>query len=193
MSAVRSNALARNRIDAATRAIHALSRRSGPGVVRAGFAIVFIVFGALKLVGTSPVSGMLEAMFPWAPPGPLVAGLGLAEIALGAALLAFPRSVLVPVILIGHLAGTFLAFVLAPEWIFAGGVLHLSTEGEFVMKNLILIGALLMLIARSPGERRVAEVRGADRRSCGGPRHAAGSTHGEDSRPVFATSPRARR
>ena len=49
-------------------------------------------------------------------------------------------------VLAGHLAGTFLTFVTASELMFGANVYELTADGEFVVKNLVLIGAALVLI-----------------------------------------------
>jgi hypothetical protein len=50
-------------------------------------------------------------------------------------------------VLVGHLAGTFLTFVTATSLMFQNGnPLTLTSNGEFVVKNLVLISAALVLI-----------------------------------------------
>lgn len=63
---------------------------------------------------------------------------------------------MIPLALIGsHLAGTFVTIALAPERLFAhGNPLLITTEGEFVTKNIILIGAIVMLAGRRLNQRR---------------------------------------
>jgi len=54
--------------------------------------------------------------------------------------------------MVAHLTGTFLVLVLQPQVAFQdGNPLLLTTEGEFVVKNLVLIaGALLVAANLSP-------------------------------------------
>jgi putative oxidoreductase len=63
-------------------------------------------------------------------------------------------------VLVGHLAGTFLTFVTATSLMFQdGNPLALTSDGEFVVKNLILISAALVLIgvySRPAGQRAAA-------------------------------------
>ena len=77
---------------------------------------------------------------------------------LGVALLAGRALPAVVATLVAHLAGTFLVLVVQPEVAFQhGNPLLLTTEGEFVVKNLVLISGLLVLAARLPaGSRRPA-------------------------------------
>lgn len=49
-----------------------------------------------------------------------------------------------------HLSGTFLTFFMAPQLMFQhGGPMLLTADGEFVLKNLVLISAVLLLAASS--------------------------------------------
>ena len=118
--------------------------------------MVFVWFGALKVIGVSPVHDLLAQTLPFLAPNVVVPGLGIIEVVLGLAVAvgAFPRVVLI--VLVGHLAGTFLTFVTATHLMFqAGNPLELTANGEFVVKNLILISAALLLI--SSHTRRAAE------------------------------------
>ncbi len=52
---------------------------------------------------------------------------------------------------VAHLIGTFLVMIVQPAVAFQNGnPLLLTTEGEFVVKNLVLISALLMLAVQRP-------------------------------------------
>jgi putative oxidoreductase len=79
--------------------------------------------------------------------------VGAVEVALGTGLL---LGRFMPVWLVGvalQLAGTFLVLVLRPDVAFVGGnPLLLSVEGEYVVKNLVLLAATaaLALHSRSP-------------------------------------------
>lgn len=128
---------------------------AGAVLIRAGLALVFVWFGALKVAGISPVAPMLTQTFPFLDPNLLVRGLGVVEVVLGLGLIAWRRSVLPLVLLGGHLTGTFVTFVLAPARMFDGSLFAITTEGEFVVKNVILIGAILTLV----GARRAATTR----------------------------------
>lgn len=110
---------------------------------------VFIWFGALKVTGSSPVYELVARTLPWFPGHTVVPALGGLELALGAALVLglLPRVVL-PV-LVAHLGGTFLTFAMVPAMMFRdANPLLLTEDGEFVVKNLILISAGLVLLAQ---------------------------------------------
>ena len=68
---------------------------------------------------------------------------------MGVALIAGRRLTVVSFVLVAHLTGTLLVFVMQPQVAFQhGNPLLLTTEGEFVMKNVVLISAGLVLASR---------------------------------------------
>jgi uncharacterized membrane protein YphA (DoxX/SURF4 family) len=112
-------------------------------------------FGALKAAGVSPVAAMVAGTLPWADPHMVVPVLGAVEVLLGAALVTGVALRLALPVLAAHLCGTFLTFVMLPGLMFAqGDPLLLTEDGEFVMKNLVLIGATRALIAPAPARSR---------------------------------------
>lgn len=138
----------------ADRRVLGFLRRVSPWLLRASLALTFIWFGALKVAGTTPVAALVADTIAWVPgidAGWFVPALGAFEVLLGAALLMGRAPRLVLVTLVGHLTGTFLVLIVQPEVAFQNGnPLLLTTEGEFVVKNLVLISALLMLAAQRP-------------------------------------------
>jgi putative oxidoreductase len=124
-----------------------VNRRVAPIALRLSLAVVFVWFGALKILGVSPVRELLAATLPFIPANVVVPALGGVEVVLGLAVASgvFRRMTLL--VLVGHLAGTFLTFVTATSLMFQNGnPLTLTSNGEFVVKNLILISAALVLI-----------------------------------------------
>ncbi len=122
--------------------------------LRISIAVLFVWFGLLKVTGTSPVASLVAAAVPWVDQAFLVPALGWFEVGLGVVLLSgrLPRLTLVVVAV--HLAGTFLLFVQAPALVMTGGnPLLLTTNGEFVVKNVVLICAALVLLGRDVGVR----------------------------------------
>ena len=109
-------------------------------------ALTFFWFGALKIAGVSPVIALLKATFPFMANDPYLSMLGGLEI-LAAAGLLIPR--LRPItlaLIICHLIGTLSIVVIAPHVVFAPEFPILTMEGEFVVKNLVLISASLVLL-----------------------------------------------
>lgn len=126
-----------------------LARRIGLPALRITLAMTFLWFGALKITNDTPVGDFVANTVNWIPGVSgswFVPFLGVVEVLLGAALL-FGRGLRVVLpLLFAHLAGTFLALVTQPDVTFQGGnPLMLTTEGEFVIKNLILLSAVFVL------------------------------------------------
>ena len=124
----------------------ALNARYAPTVLRLALALVFVWFGALKLVGVEPRGGAARADAALPRPASRYPALGAVEVALGLALAVGRLPRLVLLVLAGHLAGTFLTFVTASDLMWGSGFLALTADGEFVVKNVVLIASALMLI-----------------------------------------------
>ncbi|MBI4341956.1 MAG: hypothetical protein HY599_01150 [Candidatus Omnitrophica bacterium] len=119
---------------------------SGVHVVRVALAAVFIWFGLLKVIGKSPVADLVARTVYWVSPAFFVPFLGLWEVAIGLGLLFAVALRLTLFLFWMQLAGTFLVLVLRPDIAFQQGhPLLLTTEGEFVIKNLVLIAAGLVV------------------------------------------------
>ena len=111
-------------------------------IIRISLGIVFVWFGLLKVIGTSPVYDLASHVVYWLPPQLFVPLLGIWEMAIGVGLLLGKALRVVLSLLFLQLAGTFLVLVMRPETAFQGGnPLLLTMEGEFVVKNLVLIAA----------------------------------------------------
>ena len=123
-----------------------INRRFAPTLLRLALATVFVWFGALKLIGASPVRDLIAQTLPFIDADLSVPALGVIEVALGLVLAVgvLPRITLL--VLAGHLAGTFLSFVTASELMWGANIFELTADGEFVAKNLVLITAALVLI-----------------------------------------------
>lgn len=124
--------------------------RLAPLLMRLALGGVFTWFGVLKVLNRTPVADLVADTLRWVPVDPalLVPALGLFEIVLGVLLVlgVWRRAVLASCA--AHLAGTFLVFLMLPGVAFQdGNPLLLTTEGEFVLKNVVLIAGAAMLAA----------------------------------------------
>lgn len=124
-------------------------RRISLPLLRCAFGVVFFWFGALKVVGVSPVGDFVAGTLPWFDRAWLLPVLGLFEMAIGVGMIAGRALFLVCAVLVGHLTGTFLSLLMQSDLIFQdGNPLLLAADGEFVMKNTVFIAAALVLAAR---------------------------------------------
>jgi uncharacterized membrane protein YkgB len=95
------------------------------------------------------VSGLVAKTIYWFDPDVVVPALGAVEVFVGLCLLAGRLMRLALPLLVLQMAGTFLVLVLLPEIAFRdGNPLLLTVEGEFVIKNLVLFSAALVIGSR---------------------------------------------
>ncbi len=120
--------------------------RFGILLLRGALGLVFIWFGGLKIFRVSPVFDLVAETVYWVSPQWFVPFLGAWEVVVGLGLLfgVCLRTVLFLFFL--QMAGTFLVLILRPEVAFQeGNPLKLTTIGEFVVKNIVLISAGLVI------------------------------------------------
>jgi uncharacterized membrane protein YkgB len=124
-----------------------LAQRHSVGMLRGALGIVFLWFGALKFVGASPVGEVVSRTLFVLPMHPTIILLGVVEIAIGISLLTGRALRAALAVLLAEMCGTFLVLAMAPDLSFQhGNPLLLSTIGEFVIKNLVLISAGVALV-----------------------------------------------
>jgi putative oxidoreductase len=126
-----------------------LLKRTALPLLRLSLGIVFVWFGILKITGQTPVSDLVADTVFWLNPDWFIPLLGAFEVLVGVGLL-FGRGLrLVLALFALQMLGTFLVLVVQPDVAFQGGnPLLLTTEGEFVVKNLVLLSAGLMIGSR---------------------------------------------
>ena len=125
--------------------------RASIPLMRASLGVVFIWFGALKLTNASPVGELVAKTVPFLPANVFVPALGIFEMLLGLGLLIGRRLEIVALLMVAHLSGTFLVLVTQPSVAFQhGNPLMLTMTGEFVVKNIVLISAGLVLATLRP-------------------------------------------
>jgi len=123
-----------------------LMSRYGMLSLRISLGVVFVWFGVLKVIGDSPVYDLVASTVYLVPPELFVPFLGFWEIAVGLGLLTGLALRLTLIFFLMQMAGTFLVLVVKPEVAFQGlNPLLLTTEGEFVVKNIVLISGALVV------------------------------------------------
>ena len=124
-------------------------------LLRLAVGTVFIWFGALKISNHTPVADFVANTLPWFDRAWVVPLLGIFEVLIGLVLISGQFVTLVCAALVAHLTGTFLSLIMQPDVTFQNGnPLMLTTEGEFVVKNLVLIAAALVIAARFDRRKR---------------------------------------
>jgi putative oxidoreductase len=123
------------------RVIDVLARWAIP-LLRVSLGMVFLWFGTLKIARVSPVADLVARTVYWVDPSWFVPVLGAVEVIIGAGLLAGRALRTVLALFWLQMLGTFLVLVIQPEVAFQqGNPLLLTVEGEFVVKNLVLLSA----------------------------------------------------
>jgi uncharacterized membrane protein YkgB len=137
-------------LDTVDRRISGFMRRWGVRALRISLGIIFIWFGVLKPFGVSPAGPLVRATVGWMPllsPDGWVAVIGWWEVAIGITFL-FHRTARIAIALLAfQMCGTFLPLVLLPEVTFQAGRIPFvpSMEGQYIIKNLIIISAALVI------------------------------------------------
>lgn len=129
-------------IDAADRRIVSFLNRWSIPALRVSLGLVFLWFGALKIFGVTPVTDLVADTVYWVDPDWFVPVLGVAEVVVGVGLLTKIGLRAVLALFMAQMLGTFLVLVVQPDVAFQdGNLLELTVEGEFVVKNLVLLSA----------------------------------------------------
>lgn len=133
-------------IDRLDQAIVPALRRWSLPLLRMSLGAVFVWFGLLKVAGVTPVSDLVGSTVYWVDPDWFVPVLGFAEVAIGVGLIFRVAMRIVLGLFLVQLAGTFLVLVVLPDVAFQNGnPFRLTVEGEFVVKNLVLLSAGLVV------------------------------------------------
>jgi uncharacterized membrane protein YphA (DoxX/SURF4 family) len=121
-------------------------RRWAVPLLRVSLGVVFVWFGMLKILDVSPVADLVANTVYWFDPKTFVTVLGMFEVTVGILLLLGRALRLTLLLFVLQMVGTFLTFVILPGVTFRDGSPFLLTvEGEFVVKNLVLISAALVV------------------------------------------------
>jgi putative oxidoreductase len=136
----------RRRLEILDRNVRGLLVRASPLLLRMSLAIVFVWFGVLKVVGASAVGGLVASTVPFLDSAWFVPALGVVEVLIGVAFATGRLLRLVLPVFAVHMAGTFLVLVTLPAVAFQqANPLLLTAVGEFVVKNVVLLSAGLVV------------------------------------------------
>lgn len=117
-------------------------------ILRFSLGLVFIWFGALKFVpGLSPAEALIRMSVNWAvDPDWFLPVLAVWEVAIGVGLIVGRGLRITLFLLAAHMVGTFLPVVVCPHEIWTTFPHGLTLAGQYVVKNIVLIGAALVLV-----------------------------------------------
>lgn len=118
----------------------------GITIMRVGLGIVFFWFGALKLIpGLSPAEELVRNTTYFVDPDWFIPVLALWEMAIGLGLIVGKFMRLTLLLLFLQMPGTALPLVVLPDAVWTQFPYGLTLEGQYIIKNLVLIGAGLVL------------------------------------------------
>lgn len=144
--------------DKIDRRITSWMARYGLVIMRVGLGIVFFWFGALKLVpGLSPAEELVRNTTYFVNPDWFIPVLAVWEMAIGLGLVVGKFMRLTLLLLFLQMPGTALPLVVLPEAVWTQFPYGLTLEGQYIIKNLVLIGAGLVLGGTVRGGRVVPE------------------------------------
>ncbi|MGK0453566.1 MAG: putative membrane protein YkgB [Paraglaciecola sp.] len=117
--------------------------------IRLSFGVIFIWFGILKPLGLSSAEGLLKATVVWLPfgsPDIWLIIIGFWEVVIGIFFF-FKKTTRIAIILLFlQMVGTFMPLIVLSEVTFQSNNFLLPTlEGQYIIKNLMIISAALVL------------------------------------------------
>jgi len=121
----------------------------GVPAMRISFGVIFFWFGILKPFGLSAAEGLLKATVAWLPignPSMWLIVIGWWEVIIGITFLFKNTNRIAIGLLFLQMVGTFMPLVFLPEITFQqGNYLMPTLEGQYIIKNLMIISAALAL------------------------------------------------
>jgi uncharacterized membrane protein YkgB len=133
-------------LDRFDQSIAGFMRRYGHIVLRIALGVIFIWFGALKFFpGLSPAADLVARTVYWMPADVFIPILAAWEVLIGLCLLIRPLIRLAILLLFLQMGGTFLPLVILPDVTWQRVPFAPTIEGQYILKNLIIIGAALVI------------------------------------------------
>ena len=135
----------RKYFDPIDRYIAGVMQKVGYLMLRYSLGVVYLWFGGLKLLGHSPEEEIIREVVYFIPADVMIPLLGYWEVLIGVCMLHRPWVRAAILLLLLQMPGTALPLVLIPEVCYAGTILNLTLEGQYIIKNLLIISAALVV------------------------------------------------
>ncbi|MEQ9309034.1 MAG: DoxX family protein [Balneolaceae bacterium] len=127
-------------------------------IMRIGLGIIFLWFGALKYFpGLSPAEELVKNTVYFADPALFIPVLATWEVLIGVGLIAGKYMRITLLLLFLQMPGTALPIVLLPDVVWNSFPFGLTMEGQYIIKNLVLVSAGLVLGATVRGGKLINE------------------------------------
>ena len=133
------------KLDRIDRRIAGWMRDHGPFLARLSLGVVFTWFGLLKLFDVGPARELVTRTVYWVDSGWFYPFLGFWEAAIGVGLLVRPLIRVAILLLFLQMPGTFLPLLLLPDVCFRQVPWEPTIEGQYIIKNLVLIAAAIVV------------------------------------------------
>jgi uncharacterized membrane protein YphA (DoxX/SURF4 family) len=121
----------------------------GEPALRISFAIIFFWFGILKPLGLSSAIPLVKATvahLPFIAPENWVVIIGYWEVVIGIFFLFEKTTRIAIALLFLQMSGTFMPMVFLPDVVYQNNNILLPTiEGQYIIKNLMIISAALVV------------------------------------------------
>ncbi len=139
-------------IDSIDRNITTWMAKNGINLLRISIGIVYIWFGALKLIpGASPAEPLIRETLYFLPLSFFIPFLAVWEIVIGLGFISGKFMRLVIFLMFLQMIGAVSPIILNPEAVFVRFPFILTLEGQYIIKNVVLIAAAIVVGATVRG------------------------------------------
>jgi uncharacterized membrane protein YkgB len=151
------------RIDSIDKEITTWMAQNGINILRISIGIIYIWFGALKLIpGASPAEPLIRETLYFLPLNYFIPFLALWEVVIGLGFLSGKFMRLTILLMMLQMIGAVSPIVLNPDAVFVRFPFILTLEGQYIIKNLVLIAAAIVVGATVRGGRLTNEPEGVN-------------------------------
>jgi uncharacterized membrane protein YkgB len=152
-----SNFLSNETFDRLDRAIVDWMARYGVPFLRISIGIVFFWFGALKLVpGFSPAEPLIREAMPFLPLDFFIPFLGVWEMVIGLGFIVGKYMRVTILLMMLQMVGAVSPLVLYPQAVWVSFPFVLTLEGQYIIKNMVLISAAMVIGSTVRGKQLVS-------------------------------------
>ena len=125
---------------------------NGIPLLRWSVGLVFFWFGALKLFpGASPAEGLIRESLPFLPMSFFIPVLALWEMVIGVGFMSGRYMRLTILLMFMQMVGAASPLLINPEAAFVSFPFVLTLEGQYIIKNVVLIAAAIVVGATVRG------------------------------------------
>lgn len=117
-------------------------------ILRIALAIIYIWFGALKVVGMSPAGELVEKTVYWFRPEIFIPLLGICEVIIGLGLLVKRFIPITIVFLLLHMVATLFPIFILQKVCFDAFPYCPTLVGQYIIKNLVIISAAFVIAGK---------------------------------------------